>query len=144
MKEDTVSRRVKDSLQKATDTLQKQCDSLKQQVTGLKDKICNKAGKIADAVKRKGDKALYKITQVTGMRKKLDAIKNKVDRAIERVENLEKAVGECQGQQERSSQTETPLPDCAELFEQYQREHEAEQTIQAAGQTVMKEVEKSR
>lgn len=110
----------------------------------MKDKICNKAGKIADAVKRKGDKALYKITQVTGMRKKLDAIKNKVDRAIERVENLEKAVGECQGQQERSSQTETPLLDCAELFEQYQREHEAEQTIQAAGQTVMKEVEKSR
>lgn len=72
MKEDTVSRRVKDSLQKAADTLQKQCDSLKQQVTGLKDKICNKAGKIADAVKRKGDKALYKITQVTGMRKKLE------------------------------------------------------------------------
>lgn len=153
MKEDTVSRHVKDSLQKAADTLQKQCDSFKQQVTGLKDKICNKAGKIADAAKRKGNKALYKITQVTGMRKKLDAIKNKVDRAIKRVENLEKAVGECQGQQERSSQTETPLPDCAvaepqpeygaELFEQYQREH-GKEMVQAAGQTVTQEVEKSR
>lgn len=29
-----------------------------------------------------------------GMRKKLDAIKNKVDRAIDRVDNLEKAVGQ--------------------------------------------------
>lgn len=102
---------------------------LKQQVTELKEKICNKAGKIADAAKRKGKRALYKITQVTDMRKKLDAIKNKVDRAIDRVDNLEKAVEESLGQKERSIQAETPLPDCAvaesqpkygaELFEQY-------------------------
>jgi len=104
--------------------------------------------------KRKGKRALYKITQVTGMRKKLDAIKNKVDRAIDRMENLEKAVGECQGQQEKGSREENPLPDLmvaelqpeygAELFEQYQREHGAEQAVQAAGQTVKQEVEKSR
>ena len=154
MKEDTISNYVRDNLKKAADTLQKQCDSLIQQVTEWKEKICNKAGKIVDAAKRKGNKALYKITQVTGMRKKLDAIKNKVDRAIDRVESLEKAVGECQGQQERSSQTETPLPDCvvaepqpeygAELFEQYQREHGAEQADRAAGQMAIQEVEKSR
>ncbi len=47
------------------------------------------------------------------MRKKLDAIKSKIDRVIDRVENLEKAVGECQGQQERGSQGEAPLPDYA-------------------------------
>lgn len=97
---------------------------------------------------------LYKITQVTGMRKKLDAIKDKVDRAIDRVDNLEKAVGECQGQQEKGSREETSLPDFvvaepqpeygAELFEQYQREHGREQTVQAAGQMVKQEVEKSR
>lgn len=62
MKEDTISRYVKDSLKKAADTMQKQCDSLKQQVTQLKEKICNKAGKIVDAAKRKGQRALYKIT----------------------------------------------------------------------------------
>ena len=87
------------------------------------------------------------------MRKKLDAIKSKVDRAIDRVENLEKAVGECQGQQERSSQGNPLLPDCvvaepqpeygAELFEQYQREH-GKEAVQAAGQIVRQEVEKSR
>ena len=113
MKEDTISKHVKDSLKKAADALQKQCNSLKQQVTELKEKICNKAGKIADAAKRKGKRALYKITQVTDMRKKLDAIKNKVDWAIDRVDNLEKAVEECLGQKERSIQAETPLPDCA-------------------------------
>lgn len=153
MKEDTISKHVKDSLKKAADALQKQCDSLKQQVTELKEKICNKAGKLADAAKRKGQKVLYKITQVTGMRKKLDAIKNKVDRAIDSMESLEKAVGECLGQQEKGRQAETPLP-CiavaepqveygAELFEEYQREH-GKETVQAAEKTVMQEVGKSR
>ena len=154
MKEDTISRHVRESLKKTADTLQKQCDSLKQQVTQLKEKICNKAGKIVDAAKRKGQKVLYKITQVTDMRKKLDAIKSKVDRAIDRVENLEKAVGECQGQQERGSRAETLLPDLvvaepqpeygAELFEQYQRERGAGQAVQAIEKAVVQEVEKSR
>lgn len=154
MKEDTISKHVKDSLQKAADTLQKQCDSLKQQVKEVKEKICERAGKVVDAAKRKGRKALYKIVQVTGMRKKLDAIKTKVDRAIGSVENLEKAVEECRGQQGKSSPTETPLPDCAvaepqaeygaELFEKYQREHGAEQAVKAAGKAVTQEVEKSR
>lgn len=63
------------------------------------------------------------------------------------------AYGECQGQQERGSRAETLLPDCvvaepqpeygAELFEKYQREH-GEDMVQAAGQTVTQEVEKSR
>ena len=141
MKEDTISWHVKDSLKKAADAMQKQCDSLKQQVTQLKEKICNKAGKIVDAAKRNGKRALYKITQITGMRKKLDAIKNKVDHAINRMDNLEKAVGECQGQQERGSRAEALLPDCvvaepqpeygAELFEKYQREH-GKDMVQAA------------
>ncbi len=153
MKEDTVSKHVRESLKKAADTLQKQCNSLKQQVKDVKEKICQRAGKMEDAAKRKGQKALYKIAQVTGMRKKLDAIKVKVDRAIGRMENLEKAVGECQGQQERDSQAENPLSDCAvaepqpkygaEVFEQYQREH-GKETVQAAGQMVRQEVEKSR
>lgn len=88
------------------------------------------------------------------MRKKLDAIKNKVDRAIDRMDNLEKAVGECRGQQEKGRREENPLADLvvaepkpeygAELFEQYQREHGPEQADRAAGQTVMQEVEKSR
>lgn len=154
MKEDTISKHVKDGLQKAADTLQKQCDSLKQQINEVKQKICERAGKIVDAAKRKGQKALYKITQVTGMRKKLATVKDKVDRAIDRVESLEKAVEECRGQQERSSQRDTPLLDCAvaepqveygaELFEQYQREHGTEQMAEAAGRTVTQEVQKSR
>lgn len=154
MKEDTISEHVKDSLKKAADAMQKQCGSLRQQVTQLKEKICNKAGKIVDAAKRKGQRALYKITQVTGMRKKLDAIKSKVDQAIDRVESLEKAAGEYRGQQEKNRPAETPLLEYAvaepqaeygaELFEQYQREHGAGQMAGAAGRTVMQEVEKSR
>ena len=154
MKEDTISKHVKDGLQKAADTLQKQCDSLKQQINEVKQKICERAGKIVDAAKRKGQKALYKITQRTGMRKKLAAVKYKVDRAIDRVESLEKAVEECRGQQGKGRQAETPIP-CiavaepqveygAELFEQYQREHGAEQMAEAAGRTVTQEVQKSR
>ena len=154
MKENTVSKHVKESLQKTADTLQKECDSLKQQIKEVKRKICGRAGKIVDAAKRKGQKALYKITQVTGMRKKLATVKDKVDRAIDRVESLEKAVEECRGQQGKGRQAETPIP-ClavaepqveygAELFEQYQREHGAEQIAEAAGRTVTQEVQKSR
>ena len=154
MKEDTISKHVKDGLQKAADTLQKQCDLLKQQINEVKQKICERAGKIVDAAKRKGQKALYKIAQITGMRKKLAAVKDKVDRAIDRMESLEKAVEECRGQQGKGRQVETSLPDCvvaepkpeygAELFEQYQREHGAEQMAEAAGRTVTQEVQKSR
>lgn len=154
MKEDTISKHVKDGLQKAADTLQKQCDSLKQQINEVKQKICERAGKIVDAAKRKGQKALYKITQITGMRKKLATVKDKVDRAIDRVESLEKAVEECRRQQGKGRQAETPIP-ClavaepqveygAELFEQYQRDHGAEQMAEAAGRTVTQEVKKSR
>ena len=154
MKENTVSKHVKESLQKTADTLQKECDSLKQQIKEVKRKICGRAGKIVDAAKRKGQKALYKITQITGMRKKLATVKDKVDRAIDRVESLEKAVEECRGQQGKGRQAETPIP-ClavaepqveygAELFEQYQREHGAEQIAEAAGRTVTQEVQKSR
>lgn len=154
MKEDTIAKHVKDSLKKAADILQKQCDSLKQQVTELKEKIFGRAGKLVDAAKRKGKRALYKITQVTGMRKKLDAIKDKVEKAIDRVDNLEKAVGECRGQQEKGRQAETPIP-CivvaepqvgygAELFEQYRQKHGAEQMTKAAGRTVAQGVEKRR
>lgn len=154
MKEDTVSKHVKVNLQKAADALQKQCNSLKQQVRKAKENICAKAGKLVNEAKKKGQKALYKITQVTGMRKKLGAIKDKVDRAIDRMENLEKAVGECRGQQRVSSHEAPVLENCvvsepqgeygAELFEQYQREHGAEQAVKAAGEVVTQEVEKSR
>lgn len=154
MKEDTISKHIKDGLNKTADTLQKQCDFLKQQVKQVKDKICDKAEKTVGAAKRKGKKALYKITQVTGIRKKLDTIKDKVEKAIDRMENLEKAVEECRVQQTRSSQAGTPLSDCAvaepqteygaERFEQYQREYGKEQKVQEARQTVIPEVEKSR
>ena len=69
------------------------------------------------------------------------------------MDDLEKAVGECQGQQERIGQAEPPLPDCAvaepqpeygaELFEQYQREH-GKEMVQAAERVVAQEAEKSR
>lgn len=70
------------------------------------------------------------------------------------MESLENAVEECRGQQGNGRQEETPIP-ClavaepqaeygAELFEQYQREHGAEQMAEAAVQTVTQEVQKSR
>lgn len=75
----------------------------------MKEKICERAGKVADAVKRKGT---LKITQVIGMSKKLSVVKAKVDRTIDKVESLEKVVGKCDVQKQKSSLAETPLPDC--------------------------------
>jgi len=80
------------------------------------------------------------------MRRKLDAIKTKVDRAIDKVESPEKAMGNAMGSR-KSSQGEITVQ-CmnvaeqrteygAERFEQYWREHEVEQIDSVAGQTVV-------
>lgn len=154
MKEDTVSKHMKDQLQKAVSAVSKQCDLLKEQVREVKQEICVKAGKIVEGVKQNGRVALYKVAEITGVRKRLLSIKDKVNRAIDRVENLEQSVGEYHREQGKGSQSENPLlgevvaephPDYgAELFEQYQREHGTEQTVETVGQVARQEVGKSR
>lgn len=154
MKEDTVSKHLKKQIQKAVDATSKQCDLLKGQVRGVEQEICEKAGKIVERAKQKGREALYKVAEITGVRKKLLSIKNKVDRAIDRMENLEHSVEEYRRQQGKGSQREISLlgevvaePQAeygAELFEKYLREHGTEQMVEAEGQVARQEVEKSR
>ncbi|MDE6434994.1 MAG: hypothetical protein K2L07_12285 [Lachnospiraceae bacterium] len=154
MKEDTVSKHMKEQLQKALGAVSKQCDILKEQIREVKQEICEKAEKIVERAKQKGRVALYKVAEVTGVRKKLLSIKDKVDRAVDRMESLEQSVGEYHRQQGKGSQSENPLLDGvvaepqveygAELFEQYQREHGAEQVVEAVGQVARQEVGKSR
>lgn len=127
---------------------------LKEQVREVKQEICEKAGKIVERAKQKGRAALYKVAEVTGVRKKLLSIKDKVDRAVDRMESLEQSVGEYH-RQGKDGQSENPLllgevvaepqPEYgAELFEQYQREHGTEQVVEAVGQVAKQEVGKSR
>lgn len=141
MKEDTVSKHMKEQLQKVVSAVSKQCDLLKEQVREVKQEICGKAGKIVDGVKQKGKKALYRVAEITGVRKRLLSIKDKVDQAIDRIENLEQSVGEYHRQQGKDSQREHSLTGevvaesqgeyGAELFEQYQREYGTEQVVEA-------------
>lgn len=154
MKEDTVSKHMKEQLQKAVSAVSKQCDLMKEQVKEVKQEICEKAGKIVERVRQKGKTALYRVAEITGVRKRMLSIKNKVDRAIDRVENLEQSVGEYHRQQGKERQSEHSLsgkvvaePQAeygAELFEQYQREHGTEQVVEAVGQEARREVQKSR
>lgn len=152
MKEDTISNHVKNGLQKTADVLQKQCDSLRMRIKKVKENICVKAGKIVDAAKRRGRTALYRVAEVTGIRKKLDAIRDKVDRAIDRVEDLEQAVAGYRGKQEIAGQGEAAIGNCmvaepqqygAEVFEKYQKEHDMEDAI-ANACIVVPNAEKSR
>lgn len=106
MKEDTVSKHLKEKLQKAVDAISKQCDLMKEQVREVKQEICEKAGKIVEGVKQKGKKALYRVAEITGVRKRLVSIKDKVDRAVDRIENLEQSVEEYHRQQGKESQRE--------------------------------------
>lgn len=154
MKEDTVSKHLKKQIQKAVDATSKQCDLLKGQVRGVEQEICEKAGKIVERAKQKGREALYKVAEITGVRKKLLSIKNKVDRAIDRMENLEHSVEEYRRQQGKGSQREISLlgevvaePQAeygAELFEKYLREHGTEQMVETVGGKVKTEIEKCR
>lgn len=143
MKEDTVSKHMKEQLQKAVSAVSKQCDMLKEQIREVKQEICEKAGKIVERAKQKGRVALYKVAEVTGIRKKLLSIKDKVDWAVDRMESLEQSVGEYRKRQGKGGQGENPLlgelaaeqqPEYgAELFEKYQREHGAEQVVEEVG-----------
>lgn len=154
MKEDTVSKHMKEQLQKAVSAVSKQCDLLKEQVREVKQEICEKAGEIVEGVKQKGKKALYRVAEITGVRKRLLSIKDKVDQAIDRIESLEQSVGEYHRQQGKNGQSEHSLSGevvaesqgeyGAELFEQYQREHKTEQVVEAVGQEARQEVGKSR
>lgn len=117
---------------------------MKEQVKEIKQEICEKAGKIVEGVKQKGKTALYRVAEITGVRKRLLSIKDKVDQAIDRIENLEQSVGEYHRKQEKERQSEHLLlgetvaePQAeygAELFEKYQREHGTEQVVEAVGQ----------
>lgn len=154
MKEDTVSKHMKEQLQKALGAVSKQCDMLKEQVREVKQEICEKAEKIVKGARQKGREALYKVVELTGVRKKLLSIKDKVDWAVDRMESLEQSVGEYHRQQGKGSQSENsllgelaaePQPEYgAELFEQYQREHGAEQVVKAVSGKVKTEIEKCR
>ena len=154
MKEDTVSKHMKDQLKKALGAVSKQCDMLKEQVREVKQEICEKAEKIVERAKQKGRAALYKVAEVTGVRKKLLSIKDKVDRAVDRIESLEQSVGEYHRQQGKGSQSKNPLLGevvsesqteyGAELFEKYQREHGTEQVVETVEQVARQEVGKSR
>ena len=139
MRKELVS--MKEQLQKAVSAVSKQCDLMKEQVKEIKQEICEKAGKIVEGVKQKGKTALYRVAEITGVRKRLLSIKDKVDQAIDRLENLEQSVGEYHRQQGKDGQSEYSLLGevvaesqaeyGAELFEQYQREHETEQVVEA-------------
>lgn len=152
IKEDTISKRMKDQLQKAVGAVSKQCDLLKEQVREVKQEICEKAGKIVEEAKQKGRAALYKLTEITGVRKRLVSIKDKVDRAVDRIEYLEQSVEEYHRQQGKESQREHLLlgeteaePQAeygAELFEKYQREHGTEQVLEAIEPTCSYTVKK--
>lgn len=150
MREDTLSKHVKDALQKAVDILQKQCNSLGQQVKKIRENICESAGEIVDVVKQKGRMALYKVIEVTGTRKKLSAIKDKVDQAIDRMENLEQTVGKYSEQQRKISQRKSVTENFeivnpqreeygAEMFEKYQREHDVKHTVRTTVQAIKQE-----
>lgn len=152
MKEDTVSKHLKEKLQKAVDAISKQYDLMKEQVREVKQEICEKAGKIVEGVKQKGKKALYRVAEITGVRKRLVSIKDKVDRAVDRIENLEQSVEEYHRQQGKESQREHLLlgvteaePQAeygVELFETYQREHGTEQVLEAIEPTCSYTVKK--
>ena len=82
MQEDTVTNRLKKSLNEAADRLENCCNEIKEQLFAVKENIKHKAGEIVADFKMRGKEALNRVCEFTGLKDKLMGIRNKVKEGI--------------------------------------------------------------
>lgn len=82
MQEDTVTNRLKKSLNEAADRLENRCNEIKEQLFEVKEGIKNKASEIMTDFKKRGKEALNRVCEFTGLKEKLMGIRNKVKEGI--------------------------------------------------------------
>ena len=92
---------LKEALTKTIDNLEQQCQKIKQQLFEVKTEFKEKAAEIVAEAKQKGKAALNKVSEFTGIRDKLEKIRQdvkesitEVDRSLDRIDALGKGMRE--------------------------------------------------
>ena len=90
MEEREAEKGLKQSLKRAVNKLEQDCKAMKEKLFEVKAEIKAKAGEIVTAVKQKGKAALNKVSEFLGIKKKLQNIRQNVQKSIE---DVDKSIG---------------------------------------------------
>ena len=90
MEEREAEKGLKQSLKRAVNKLEQDCKAMKVKLVEVKTEIKAKAGEIVTAVKQKGKAALNKVSEFLGIKKKLQNIRQNVQKSIE---DVDKSIG---------------------------------------------------
>ena len=82
MKEQQASKSLKETLSEMVDRAQARCRQMKEKLFEVKEEMHNKAAEIVKSVKQKGKKALNKVSEFFGVKKKLESIRENVREGI--------------------------------------------------------------
>ncbi len=83
MQEDTLPNNLKKTLNDAADRLENRCREIKAQLFEVKDTVKTKAREVVADFKFRGKEALNKVSEVFGVKEKLQGIREKVKGSIE-------------------------------------------------------------
>lgn len=78
MKEQQVSKSLKETLSEMANRAQARCQLMKETLFEAKEEMHNKASEIVKAVKQKGKEALNRVSEFFGVKKKLESIRENV------------------------------------------------------------------
>ncbi len=90
MEEREAEKGLKQFLKRAVNKLEQDCKAMKEKLFEVKTEIKAKAGEIVTAVKQKGKAALNKVSEFLGIKKKLQNIRQNVQKSIE---DVDKSIG---------------------------------------------------
>lgn len=82
MVEREAEKGLQQSLKRAVNKLEEDCQAMKEKLFEVKTEIKAKAGEIVTAVKQKGKAALNKVAEFLGVKKKLENIRQNVQKSI--------------------------------------------------------------
>lgn len=90
MEEREAEKGLKQSLKRAVGKLEQDCKAMKEKLFEVKAEIKAKAGEIVTAAKQKGKAALNKVAEFLGIKKKLENIRQNVQKSIT---DVDKSIG---------------------------------------------------
>lgn len=86
MEQEKADKTLKATIRKAVDNLEQQCHKMKEQLFEIKEEVRGKASEIVAEVKKKGKKALNKVSEFLGIKEELQKFRNNVQKSITDVE----------------------------------------------------------
>ena len=90
MEEREAEKGLKQSLKRAVNKLEQDCKAMKEKLSEVKTEIKAKAGEIVTAAKQKGKAALNRVAEFLGIKKKLEGIRQNVQKSIA---DVDKSIG---------------------------------------------------